>query len=49
VGDEDAVKALKAQTGLQDLALSTFTAVNQEAVFVMLDDLRRQTTLDRGR
>jgi len=36
VRDEDAVEALEADTGLQDLALGALAAIHQEAEFIML-------------
>ncbi len=35
VGDQDVVQALEAQTGLHDLALGAFPAVDQEAIFIV--------------
>ena len=41
VGDENVVQVSEAEAGLQDLTPGALTAVNEEAEFVMLDDLRR--------
>ncbi len=35
VGDKDAVKALKPDACLEDLALGAFTTIDQEAAFIM--------------
>ena len=48
VGDEDAVEALKADAGLQDLALGTLAAVDQEAVLILLDEVGGQVALGGG-
>jgi len=48
VSDENVAQVLKADAGLQDLALCTFAAVDQEAESVMLDDLRRKPRLAEG-
>ncbi len=48
VGDENVVQVPEADAGLQDLALGAFAAVDQEAEFVVLDDLRRKPALGRG-
>jgi hypothetical protein len=42
VGDQDAVQTLKPDPGFQDLALGSFTAIDQEAVFIMFDNLRSE-------
>lgn len=39
VRDQDAVKAFKAYTALKNLALGAFTAIDQEAEFIVLDHL----------
>lgn len=41
VGDEDAVEPFETDPRAQDLALGAFPAINQEAVFVVLDNLGR--------
>jgi hypothetical protein len=41
VGDQDAVEALEADPGLQNLPLRTLAAVHQEAEFVVHDHLGR--------
>ncbi|MCB8968464.1 MAG: hypothetical protein H6660_16400, partial [Ardenticatenaceae bacterium] len=43
------VEALEAQTALQNLALRAFTAIQQEAVVTMHDDMRRQSPMNGGR
>jgi hypothetical protein len=48
VGDQDAVQAFEANSRLQDLPLSSFSAINQEPVFVVLDDLGSQATVNGG-
>ena len=48
VGDQDVVQALETDPGLQDLALGAFAAVDQEAVFIMLDDLRERPRFAEG-
>src|SRR5512135_561660 len=48
MGDQDMAEILKAQAGLQDLALGALTAIDQEAVFIVLDDLCRQSTFGGG-
>lgn len=40
VGDENVIQILESDSGLQDLALRALTAVNQETVLVVLEDLR---------
>ena len=42
VGDENVVQVPEAEAGLQDLTLGALAAVNEEAEFVVLDDLRRK-------
>ncbi|MCK7516299.1 MAG: hypothetical protein MZV64_00490 [Ignavibacteriales bacterium] len=42
-------QVLEPDPRLQDLALGALAAVHQEAVFVVLDDLRRKSALCRGR
>jgi hypothetical protein len=40
--DQYFIKPFKAYTGLQNLALSSLSAVDQKAIFIVLDDLGRQ-------
>jgi hypothetical protein len=39
VSDQDAVHAFESQTGIKDLALGPFSAINQEAELIMQYDL----------
>jgi hypothetical protein len=39
VSDENAAQVPETDTGLQDLALGAFSAIDEEAEFVVLDDL----------
>ena len=48
VGDEDAVEALEAHAGLQDLALRALAAIHQEAVLVVLHQVSRQVAFGGG-
>ena len=48
VGDENVAQVPEADAGLQDLALGAFAAVDQEAEFVVLDDLRGKAALGGG-
>ena len=45
VREQDAVEVLEAGARLQDLALRPLAAVDQEAVFVVLDDLGGESAL----
>ncbi|MCX6036350.1 MAG: hypothetical protein NTW99_00340 [Chloroflexi bacterium] len=45
--DENVVQVPEADAGLQDLTLGALAAVNEEAEFVVLDDLRRKPALGR--
>src|SRR5215216_4812878 len=46
--EKDAGEILKACTGLQDLALRPFTAIDQKAVFIMFDDLGGESAFGGG-
>ncbi len=48
MGDEDAVEALEAHAGLEDLALGAFAAIDQEAVLVVLNQVGGQVALGGG-
>jgi hypothetical protein len=48
VRQQDAGQALETGSGLQDLALRSFSAVNEEAVLVMADNSSRKSTLGGG-
>jgi len=47
MGDQDAVQALEPDPGLQDLALSAFAAIHEEAVFVVHNHLGGQVAAGR--
>ena len=49
VRDQDVVQALEAQPRFQDLALRAFAAIDQEAVFIMLHQVRGEAAMDGGR
>ena len=49
VGYQDAVKAAESNSGPENLPLRSFAAIDEEAKFPIADDLRGQTTVDRGR
>jgi hypothetical protein len=46
VGDEDFVQPLEPQAGFEDLPLRAFSAVHEEAMFVVNDNLRGEPTVD---
>jgi len=46
MGDEHPVQALETQAGLQDLTLRAFATVDQEAEFIVDDDLARESTMN---
>ena len=49
VRKKDTSEILKARTRLQDLTLCPFTAIDQETIFIMFDDLGGKSALCRGR
>ncbi len=49
MGEQDAVEAFEADTAAQNLALCTFAAIDQEAVFTCQNDLGGQAAMNRRR
>jgi hypothetical protein len=46
VRDQNPIQSSKTDSGLQDLALRALTAVNQESLLTVADDLRREPAPD---
>jgi hypothetical protein len=49
VCEQDSREVFESQPRLQDLPLCALTAIDQEAIFIMLDHLRRKPAVSRGR
>ncbi len=49
VGEQDAGQVLEPRARLQDLTLGAFTTIHQKTIFVVLDDLGRESPLGRRR
>jgi len=49
VGDENALQAAEPEARSKDLSLGALSAVDQEAMILIGDDLRRKATVDGGR
>lgn len=49
VREQDARQAFEPRAGLQDLSLRTFAAIDEEAIFVMRNDLRGKPAFCRRR
>ena len=49
MGDEDFVETFETKTRFEDLALGAFSTVYEKTVFVILDDLGRETAMNGGR
>ncbi len=46
--EQNTIYAFESETRLQNLSLRAFTTIDQEAIFVMFDHLRRKPTSDGG-
>jgi hypothetical protein len=49
VSQQDAGEILEARAGLQDLSLRPLAAIDQKAVFIVFDDLCRESAFCGGR
>ncbi len=49
VRDQNFIETFETDPGLQDLALRPFSAIDEKAIFVVLNDLRRQVSSSQGR
>jgi hypothetical protein len=48
VRDQDSIESFEPDAALQNLPLCAFAAINEKAMLVMQNDLRRQPTMDGG-